>query len=164
MSMLDCRKVQPKLSEFLDGALPERESWDVRLHLSSCAVCTRASEELAATIALVGSLPERGPSTSFDEKLAARLAHLVLTPRPPTLREKLGALWQRPAARPVLATGAALTVLAPACFFLLRPASTTAAEDAVLTQIAREHADFASAELLADPADVLADSLESEGL
>ncbi|MGC4045967.1 MAG: zf-HC2 domain-containing protein [Armatimonas sp.] len=163
--MLDCKKIQPKLSEYLDGTLPENESWDVQMHLSSCAVCTRASAELAATVRLVSSLPERGPSENFDDKLAARLANIVLTPHPQTFREKLAAFWQRPAARPAVASGLALMALAPACFFLLRPAPPKpAVEDAVLTQIVREHADFASAEPLANPSDLLSDTLESEGL
>jgi anti-sigma factor RsiW len=165
MSMLDCKKIQPRLSEFIDGTLPENERWEVRLHLSSCAVCTRASAELAATVKLVGSLPERAPSASFDDALAARLADLVLTPRPQTWQEKLALLWRRPATRPALASGLALAVVAPACFFLLRPvAPPAAAEDAMLTQIVREHADFASSEPLANPSDMLADTLDSEGL
>lgn len=165
MSMLDCKKIQPMLSEFIDGTLPENQSWDVQMHLASCAVCTRASAELAAMVQLVGSLPERGPSENFDDKLAARLANIVLTPRPQTLREKLSAFWQRPAARPAVASGLAATVLASACFFLLRPTPPVAAtEDAMLTQIVKEHANFASSEPLANPSDLLTDTLESEGL
>jgi anti-sigma factor RsiW len=167
MSMLHCKHVQARLSEFVDGTLPESETWEIRKHLASCSVCTRASAELAATVRLVSALPERGPSESFDDRLAARLADLVLTPRPPTLREKLIALWSRPTIRPAIASGLALAALVPIGFFVFRPAPVRVlvpTDEAVLTQIAHEHADYASSEPLADPSDVLADSADSEGL
>jgi anti-sigma factor RsiW len=166
MSMLNCKHVQNRLSEFVDGTLPESETWEIRKHLASCSVCARASAELAATVRLIGSLPERGPSESFDDRLAARLADLVLTPRPLTLREKLVALWSRRAVRPAVASGLALAALVPlGVFFWPRTvAKTPQTDEAVLTQIAREHADYASSEPLADPSDLLADSIDSEGL
>ncbi len=166
MSMLDCKHVQNRLSEFVDGTLPESETWEIRKHLASCSVCARASAELAATVRLVGSLPERGPSESFDDKLAARLADLVLTPRPPSLWGKLAALWSRPAVRPAALSGLALAALIPICvvFWPRTVVSAPQADDVQLTQIAREHADYASSEPLADPSDVLADSIDSEGL
>lgn len=159
-TMLDCKKIQPALSEFIDGALPEERAFEIRRHLGSCAVCSRVADELTSTVRLVATLPSVKPSASFDDKLAARLANIVLTPRPSTLSEKLAAWWGRPRVRPAVASGFALVALAPVCFFLLRPAAkpsvTPDQGDAVLAQIAREH--------VASSEDALADSLESGAL
>ena len=158
-TMLDCKKIQPALSEFLDGTLPESQAFEIRRHLGSCAVCEKVVEELASTVRLVATLPSVAPSENFDDKLAARLANLVLTPRPETLSEKLGAWWGRPRVRPAVASGFALVALAPVCFFLLRPTPKPApladSGDAVLAQIAREHTDYAASGPLSDPGDSL---------
>ena len=163
-TMLDCKKIQPALSEFIDGTLPEERAFEIRRHLGSCAVCEKVVEELTSTVRLVATLPSVAPSASFDDRLAARLADIVLTPHPQTLSEKLAAWWGRPRVRPAVASGFALAALAPVCFFLMRPAVkppvTVDSGDAVLAQIAREHADYAASGPLSDPGD----SLETDAL
>src|SRR6476646_6265157 len=103
-TMLDCKKVQPLLSEYVDGALPSDTAWDVKLHVASCAVCARVADELAATAKLLQSLPTLEPSANFEAALAKRLADKVLTPKRPSLGQRiaaaLGGWWSRPILRP----------------------------------------------------------------
>src|SRR6476646_5558327 len=102
-TMLDCKKVQPLLSEYVDGVLPPDTGWDVKLHVASCAVCARVADELTATAKLLQSLPALEPSANFEAALAKRLADQVLTPARPTLGQRLtdalSGLWSRPILR-----------------------------------------------------------------
>ncbi len=70
-SMLDCKKIQGQLSEYVDGALTADAAWSVKLHLASCAVCTRAAEELSATVSLLRSLPRQETSDAPEAAKAA---------------------------------------------------------------------------------------------
>lgn len=122
--MLDCKKVQPQLSEFVDGALDGDAAWSIKLHLATCAVCAKVEEELRGTADLLRSLPEIGPSASFEAKLAARLADQVLQPRRPSLADRLRDWWyDAPYARPAVTTSAlALVALIPLVFFTINRA------------------------------------------
>ena len=114
-TMLDCKKVQPLLSEFVDGTLPEETNWEVKLHVTSCAVCQKVADDFTATARLLGNLERAEPSAGFEAALAARLADLSLKPHRPTLRERFAEWWQAQGAarRPVLASAAAIAALAP---------------------------------------------------
>jgi anti-sigma factor RsiW len=180
-TILDCRKVQPLLSEYVDGTLQADTAWEVKLHVASCAVCARVADELAATATLLQSLPALEPSKDFAAALARRLADQVLTPKRPSslrrLTETLVGWWSRPVLRPALASGAALAALVPAALFLTyraaggiqpaarpSPAAPTASEGGVVEQLWKEHAAYASAEPLGDPAGLLSTASSVESL
>lgn len=117
-SMLDCKKIQARLGEYVDGALPSDQTWDVKLHLASCAVCDQAARELSGTVALLQSLPRQDTPAGFEQALARRLADVALQPRCLSLSERARAWWTprailhgRPA---VLATAGTLAALVPA--------------------------------------------------
>src|SRR6187455_1334329 len=88
-TMLDCKKIQPLLSEYVDGALSDAMAWNVKMHVSSCAVCAQVADELRATANLLSALPALEPSANFEAMLAKRLANQVLTPHRPTFAERL---------------------------------------------------------------------------
>jgi anti-sigma factor RsiW len=178
-TILDCKKIQPLLSEYVDGTLPLDTAWEVKLHVASCGVCDRVAAELAATAALLQSLPTYEPSADFEAALAKRLADQVLTPKRPALGRRIleasSAWWSRPFVRPALASGVALAALVPTALFLTHrgggntrlvasPAATPAVgESSTMDQLWREHTAYASSQPLGDPAGLLsaASSLES---
>lgn len=176
-TMNDCKKIQPLLSEYVDGELTEETAWTVKLHLSSCAVCGRIADDFAATARLVASLPEpKGPSEGFEAALARRIADQMLVPKPLSAWDKVR-LWfdeaTNPASHPqrrpmVLATATALAAAIPAVIFFTHqtqlpgpptppslPPVTTAqivVSDPALSELWNEHAAFSSAQPLGDPA------------
>lgn len=179
-TMNDCKTIQPRLSEYVDGALAENDAWKVKLHLSSCAVCERVADELSATAKLLSALPTMETSAGFEAVLARRLADRALHPRSPSLLDRLRSLWtERPAVRPAMAS---LTAFAAAAamvgvFVVNRsstaplantepPAAQTVVTDqkkpATLEQVFDEHAAYASAEPLGDPAGMLMASSRTE--
>ena len=160
-SMLDCKKIQGLLSEYIDGAADRETAWDLKLHLSSCGVCSRIESELRATTNLLRSLPEMGPSLDFEAKLSQRLADQVLQPRHVSLLHRMRDWWyDAPYARPAVTSGLALAAILPAAFVVFGghpgvdrthttaplPAITTASAasaasgDAALEQVWAEHA------------------------
>ena len=157
-SMLDCKKIQGRLSEYVDSALDRETAWSIKLHLASCGVCSLVESELQATTSLLRSLPDVGPSANFDAKLAMRLADQVLQPRRASLLDRVRDWWyDAPYARPAVTSGLALAAVLPAAFLFLsghntapsanlRPQSariTTASAatgDGTLEQVWAEHA------------------------
>lgn len=162
-SILDCKKIQEGLSEFMDGALTPEQSEATQAHLRSCAVCTQVASELGQTSRLLALLPRPEPSESFEQKLAQRLAGQALRPKPTTLREKLAAWWIRPGVRPALASGLAVASLVPAVVFWVRPAPTVkrppanelAVENAEVDQVMQEHLSAKSSEAFGDSSGLL---------
>jgi anti-sigma factor RsiW len=167
---MGCEAARSRLNEYADGALVEKEAWDVEAHLRACAVCERVAAELSATARLLRTLPREDTSPSFEDALARRLADVVLRPRRRGLWERLveaAPAWTaRPAARrPALAVAAAgLAVLVPAVFAGRarlssqpeRPVASLAAAAAgdtqFLEQMVDEHASYAPSEPLGDAA------------
>lgn len=171
----DCKKIQPLLSEYVDGYLPTETDWDVKLHVASCAVCAQAAQELTATANLLRNLPAREPSANFEAMLAKRLADTALKPRRESWlswlsdrKENFAGLWRSPSMRPAFAVGVAAVVIAPFAFVASRPANIplatqgttpivratpgTPSDAAALDQLWREHSAYASSETLGDPA------------
>ena len=173
-TMLDCKKIQPQIGEYIDGALGGDEAWGIKLHLSSCAVCTKIADELTATATLLRSLPTLEPSASFEVALAARLADQALKPRRPSLWSRFcDSLPVMPRLHPAFTAGVALAALVPAAFFVTgrmntptasdsaanpsarQNATKTVGSDTTLDELWREHSSYASSEPLADPAGML---------
>lgn len=51
-----CPEVHSLLSEFLDGALPERRAYRVQAHLDTCAACDSRWQSLRRTVRVVGTM------------------------------------------------------------------------------------------------------------
>jgi anti-sigma factor RsiW len=153
--MNDCKNIRPRLSEYVDGALPADQDWAVRMHLASCAVCARVAEDFSAMARLLGELPRRETSAGFEAALARRLADQVLPPR------RAWWLLSGTRLRPAVAFAGALAALVPAVFLATRhspPGTETPAvpsEQQFVEQCLDEHAAYASAEPLNDSAAVL---------
>jgi len=162
----------------VDGTLDDDATWDVKLHLSSCAVCARAADELRGTIALLKSLPRGETPADFEDQLTRRLADIALQPRVPSLAERLREWWARPRVRPaMLATAGALAAVVPAALFLSlgRTVSTTsaisqmppaievsaAASQRWVEQCLNEHSTYAAAEPFGDQSAVVLASFDS---
>jgi anti-sigma factor RsiW len=178
--MLDCKKIQPRLSEYVDGTLDRETAWNLKLHLSSCGVCARVEGELRATAGLLRSLPEAGPSLDFEAKLAMRLADQVLQTRRASLLDRMRDWWfEAPYARPAVTSGLAVAAILPAAFFAfggrtavsgttvpVRGVAVTtanaASSDVTLEQVWAEHASSDplgdNSGLLLTPASLLGDS------
>jgi anti-sigma factor RsiW len=186
-TMLDCKKIQPLLSEYVDGTLTDQTAWDVKMHVTTCAVCSRVAEELNATANLLRSVPKLEPSANFEAMLAQRLADQVLTPRRQTFVQRIVsgiAAWQegqsRPILRPAFATGVVFAALIPVALMINRSetgvqqaASPTPAPQRVLKasagdsvpmeQLWRDHLSYSSTEPLGDGAGLLTASNTGNG-
>lgn len=168
-SILDCKTIQAKLSEYIDGTLTEADSWTTQQHLASCAVCAQVAEELSQTARLLAFLPRSEPSESFEAKLTARLANQSLRPRPTTPLEHLSAWWSRPRVRPTVASGLAVAALIPVAFFALRPVSparveerAATAEGGTLEQVMQDHLSATTTEAFGNSSGLLLASARSE--
>jgi anti-sigma factor RsiW len=180
-TMLDCKKIQPLLSEYVDGTLPDQSAWDVKMHVTSCAVCSQVARELTATANLLSSLPTLEPSANFEAMLAKRLADQVLSPHKPTfterLRNGLSEWWSRPLTRPAVATGVVFAALLPVAVLMTQPMKPVYDSVAVtspspiptqpaaprndsgtLDDLWREHSSYVSTEPLGDSAGMVAAS------
>jgi anti-sigma factor RsiW len=113
---MNCQKMHPLLSEYIDNALSARATWEVDKHLAACHHCTRMLNEMRRTVEAVASAPRFEVSGDFMEKLQARLANVE--PEPPR-RAWLNALEEvfRPRLRPVW--GAALGTCALAVVMMI---------------------------------------------
>jgi anti-sigma factor RsiW len=62
MSSLECGDVFAKLSEYLDGELPEEIGAKMRTHIGDCEPCVEFVESLRKSIELCkGGVPAEGP-------------------------------------------------------------------------------------------------------
>ena len=126
----DCTRVQPLLSEYVDGTLTDQASWDVKMHLTSCAVCAKIADDFTATSRLLGELPQLELPSNFEAMLTKRLADQALRPQPLTLWTRLtnafSELWRNNARRNVMATGVAVAMVVPLAVVVMnRPLSVT---------------------------------------
>lgn len=67
---LECGDVFAKLSEYLDGELPEEVCAKMQMHIGDCEPCVEFVESLRKSIELCkGKLPEEGPGPlTADQK------------------------------------------------------------------------------------------------
>jgi anti-sigma factor RsiW len=125
--MLDCKKIQGLLGEYVDDALASEDAWRVKLHLASCAVCDQAARELSGTVALLQSLPRQDTPAGFEQALARRLADVALQPRQPSFAERVRDAWTLPRrARRPATLGALLAALVPVAVLVVTSANRTA--------------------------------------
>lgn len=62
-----------RLSEYLDGELPDAERVELEAHLGSCDDCARTLGELRLVVARARSLDDRRPAADLWQGIAARL-------------------------------------------------------------------------------------------
>jgi anti-sigma factor RsiW len=99
-----------RLSEFVDGELPDDERARCAAHLETCAECRRTTDELTRVRDLAAGLPERQPAGDLWPEIAERIG--VPVPRVLPWRRWTFTLPQLAAAALMLmAAGAAGTVL-----------------------------------------------------
>lgn len=170
-TILDCKKIQPLLSEYVDGALDEQKNWDVQMHVASCSVCARIAQDFTATTRLLQSAPTPELSFDFEAMLTRRLADESLRPLPLTWWQKtqfaVRDAWKEQRFRPAFATGAALAVMAPVAFLITQkgpvpvtstptPVVAVATEEVTsVDELWREHQAYVSSEPLSNPAGLL---------
>ena len=69
---LTCREVVELVTDYLEGALSERERADFERHLAGCAGCRAYVEQMRVAIELTGTIdPAEPPSPLREELLAA---------------------------------------------------------------------------------------------
>ena len=69
-----CRKVQRKLSGFLDGELSGKKAARIAEHLSHCSRCQQEAAALSSAWEQLGKVPEIEFSPYFWTRLSARIA------------------------------------------------------------------------------------------
>jgi anti-sigma factor RsiW len=139
---MNCRDVDERIDDYVDGTLSEGEFQELDLHLATCAVCRAAEQRLRRLLAQAAALPrETAPARDLWPQIAQRLASPVF-----------GRRWIGLAAAAVFAVSTATFLLfrsgpAPA----LRPAAIPAAAPAEPPALAAAEEDYAraSAALLA---------------
>lgn len=186
----DCTRIQPLLSEYVDGTLTDQVSWDVKMHITSCAVCAKIADDFSATSRLLGELPQMELSANFEAMLTQRLADEALRPRQRTpwnrFTDTLSEIWQNSTRRNVMATGVAVAAMVPLVVVILnmnRPlpntnvrqvATTTVPTPAAIKSTGNDtspldpdkmwngHLSAAASEVLGDPSGLLA--VRGEGM
>ena len=71
--MINCKRVQDVLSDFIEGSLYEKDLHHIEDHLSGCATCNTLYERVRGTIRLLDSLPAVSPSVDFEQGLREKL-------------------------------------------------------------------------------------------
>jgi anti-sigma factor RsiW len=66
-----CRDLERKLSAYLDGELPPRETQAVKAHLAACPSCSAALAAMRAAEADLKGLPSMEPSPFFTARAVA---------------------------------------------------------------------------------------------
>jgi anti-sigma factor RsiW len=66
---LTCAELVELVTDYLEGRLPERERRRFDEHLTACDGCTAYVEQMRATIAVAGRLPDPELSSEFEQQL-----------------------------------------------------------------------------------------------
>lgn len=67
-----CKAVIDEITDYLEDTLPEAERAHVEAHLDDCEWCTTYLEQMRATVASLGTIPEGGlPARRRADVLAA---------------------------------------------------------------------------------------------
>ena len=72
----ECHSLELRLSDYIENALSAREVWEVEKHLTSCADCTQAAQQMQATVQVLRSADRYDTGDDFMAKLHARLDDL----------------------------------------------------------------------------------------
>jgi anti-sigma factor RsiW len=58
-----CQRVEERLTDFLEGAMPDQDYATIQTHLAQCPRCRQTLAELELTISLLSRLPKPRPRT-----------------------------------------------------------------------------------------------------
>ena len=72
----ECRINQNLLSEYVDGSLSARTTWEVEKHLSDCSACSSQASQLRELVNLLHNTETKDTSDEFMRNLYARLDSL----------------------------------------------------------------------------------------
>ncbi len=141
-----CRVMERRLSDYTDGTLSARETWEVEKHLTACPDCSAAAQQMRNTVELLRVSTPFQTSDDFMAKLHARLDDLDAAPRRnrtpiDAMRDWLAGAGEMFRARraPVLSLGMALAGFAALALFAqplwTRPDETPASHTATLPNL-----------------------------
>ncbi len=85
---MHCNQSQQKLSEYLDGQLPEEERNQLEDHIQECEDCRRELDSLRRTVTALHELPEIPAPEGFHERINQRL-------RDETKGARVVSMWRR---------------------------------------------------------------------
>ena len=121
---MDCSKIEPWLSPYMDSSLSADETRQVELHLKSCRQCAELLKEMQSASALCRSFPTLELEPDFLEKILLRTSG---RPRTRSFRERIQKYFLRPLLTPRFAAGAVLATLFLAlCVNLMMPTLSNA--------------------------------------
>jgi predicted anti-sigma-YlaC factor YlaD len=72
MTMLNCREITERTSDFLDATLPWRVRLQLRLHLMMCRFCREYVRQMALLTRTLRRLPPQEPSDELPNELLAQ--------------------------------------------------------------------------------------------
>ena len=73
MTMHEHDEWTDRLSDYLDGELPDQDRRAVAAHIASCVECARTVDELRAVVEQAQGLPPAAPSTDLWSGIASRI-------------------------------------------------------------------------------------------
>ena len=117
---MNCQRIHPLLSEYIDNALSARATWEVDKHLAECHHCTRMLNEMRRTVEALAAAPRFEVSGEFMERLQSRLANVEPEPPRSAWLSGLGAMF-RPQLRPLWGAALGTCALAGVMFISMKP-------------------------------------------
>jgi len=71
--MVNCKRVQDVLSDYIEGSLSKETLQHVEDHIQACLTCRHLNESVRNTVHLLGSLSEISPSDTFEQNLRVKI-------------------------------------------------------------------------------------------
>lgn len=84
MTMMSCREVAAKTSDYINNDVSWRDRIEIRVHLLMCRLCRRYVSQVAGTVRLLRSLRRDNPpvSEAGTDTIAAAARDLFRSSRP----------------------------------------------------------------------------------
>ncbi len=136
--MSACGEIQPRLSAFVDNALPAEERASVARHLDQCEACRGLVRDLEGLRVAARQLGPISPSDHIWLEIAGQLrATAGPSPRPAVTETRRPAIWQW------VGLAAALVIVTMGVYFVMRapagaPAPSNVSSDAAVKAVADE--------------------------
>ena len=70
---MNCKEIEVKLIDYLDGKLDEPAAQEVRQHLAGCAACSREAEEMRELMTAMQTSPQETPPPALRESFQIML-------------------------------------------------------------------------------------------
>jgi hypothetical protein len=74
---MDCKTLQERISDYIDGQLPDGERREIAAHLDACQACRAEVEAFQKTVDLVRSLPLVPAPEGFAERILQQALHVA---------------------------------------------------------------------------------------